>query len=68
MSDVTGSMDNAPPKIFDSRDFALLVMVDHAGIADLRFNGLSKPQAVEWLRRLADVLEARIAKDDGVQP
>ncbi len=40
--------------ISDSRDFALVVMIDHNGVADVQANGISHPQAAQWLRFIAD--------------
>jgi hypothetical protein len=48
----------APFKIIDSRDYALIIVVDPNGVADVLANGISRGQAAEWLRAIADQFAA----------
>lgn len=46
--------DDMTIRMIDSRDYALIVTVDKQGVADMRADGVEKPQAAEWLRLLAE--------------
>lgn len=41
----------------DARDLALIITVTREGICDARAPGVSKAQAAEWLRHIADLWE-----------
>lgn len=42
------------PLVKDSRDYAIVVLVDHQGVAEANASGVGKQQAAEWLRAIAD--------------
>jgi hypothetical protein len=46
-------------KVLDSRDYALVVLVDQKGVADIQCK-MSKRQAAIWLREAADALDAQV--------
>jgi len=49
----------------DVRDFALVVLVDHKGVADAHAQGITKKQGAEWLRVIADQWDHQAEQGQG---
>ena len=43
----------------DTKDFALVVLVDPQGVCDARANGITHRQGALWLRHIADLWDQR---------
>jgi hypothetical protein len=43
----------------DTRDFALVVLIDHQGVCDARAQGISHKQAAEWLQHIVNLWSQR---------
>lgn len=60
---MSGVLDNGRTKLIDAREYALIITIDMEGHADVQSQRISKEQAAEYLRLLADAFG--VSGDEG---